>query len=77
MSEAEAARQGAEAARQEAEARQREIASHLERGRMLYRQGQYQGASDECDSVLKLDPSNAAALALKKQIEQTRKILSQ
>src|ERR1039458_2942807 len=30
----------AEAARQEAEARQREIASHLERGRMLFRQGQ-------------------------------------
>jgi hypothetical protein len=67
----------AEATRQEAEARQREIASHLERGRLLYRQGQYQGALDECDSVLKLDPSNAAALALKKQVEQTRKILGQ
>ncbi len=76
-SDAEAARQEAEATRQEAEARQREVAAHLERGRMLYRQGQYQGASDECDSVLKLDPSNAAAQALKKQIEQTRKILGQ
>jgi hypothetical protein len=27
------------------------------------------------ESILKLDPSNAAALALKKQVEQTRKIL--
>jgi hypothetical protein len=67
----------AEAARQEAEARQREIASHLERGRMFFRQGQYNEASAECDSVLKIDPSNAAALALKKQIDQTRKILGQ
>jgi hypothetical protein len=77
VSEAEAGRQAAEAARQQAETRQREVAGHLERGRMLYRQGQYQGASDECDSALKLDPSNAAAQALKKQIDQTRKILSQ
>ena len=65
----------AEAARQEAEARQREIVGHLERGRMLFRQGQYPEALAECDAVLKLDPSNAAALALKNQIEQTRKIL--
>jgi hypothetical protein len=65
----------AEAARQEAEVRQREIASHLDRGRVLYRQGQYAEASAECDSALKLDPSNAAALALQKQIEQTRRIL--
>lgn len=65
----------AEAARQEAEGRQREISNHLERGRMFFRQGQYPEALTECDSILKLDPSNAAALALKKQIEQTRKIL--
>jgi hypothetical protein len=42
---------------------------------MLFRQGQYPEASSECDTVLKSDPTNAAALALKKQIEQTRKIL--
>jgi hypothetical protein len=65
----------AEAARQDAEARQREIAGHLDRGRALYKQGKYPEALAECDAVLKLDPSNAAAQALKKQIEQTRKIL--
>jgi PEGA domain len=65
----------AEAARQDAEARQREIAGHLDRGRMLFREGHYDEALAECDAVLKLDPSNAAAQALKKQIEQTRKIV--
>ncbi|MGD0682628.1 MAG: PEGA domain-containing protein [Terracidiphilus sp.] len=65
----------AEAARQDAEAKQREIAGHLDRGRALYKQGKYPEALAECDTVLKLDPTNAAALALKKQIEQTRKIL--
>jgi tetratricopeptide (TPR) repeat protein len=65
------------AAHQDAESRQREITAHLDRGRMLFRQGQYVEALAECDAVLKLDPSNAAAQALKKQIEQTRKILGQ
>ena len=65
----------AEAARQEAEAHQREINEHLDRARALFHQAQYQSAQDECDAALKLDPANAAAQALKKQIEQTRKIL--
>ncbi|MHB1953045.1 MAG: PEGA domain-containing protein [Sulfobacillus sp.] len=67
----------ADAARQEAQAQQQQIAGHLEQGRALFRQAQYQQALDECNSVLKLDPANAAALTLKKQIEQTRKILGQ
>jgi len=67
----------AELARQETESREREIAAHLDRGRALFRQSQYQQALDECETVLKLDPANAAAIALKNQIEQTRKILGQ
>ena len=70
LSEAEAARQGAAA-------RQRETSEHLDRGRALYKQGQYSEALAECDAALKVNPSNAATLALKKQIEQTRKILGQ
>ena len=65
----------AEAARQEAEARLREIEVHLDRARAYFRNGQYQDATDECDAVLRIEANNAAAIALKKQIEQTRKIL--
>lgn len=65
------------AAQQEAQGRQRESAAHLDRGRLFFRQGQYQQAIDECDAVLKLDPSNSAAIALKSQVEQTRKVLGQ
>jgi hypothetical protein len=67
----------AEAARQEAQAHQQEVASHLDRARALFRQTQYQDAINECDAVLKIDPSNSAATTLKNQIEQTRKILGQ
>lgn len=67
----------ADAARQEAQAQQQEIANGLEQAHALFRQAQYQQATDECDAVLKLDPSNAAAIALKNQIAQTRKILGQ
>jgi Tfp pilus assembly protein PilF len=65
----------AEAARQEAASRQAAIDQHLSRSRALFRAGQYQDALTECDSALKADPSNATALALQKQIEQTRNIL--
>ncbi len=67
----------ADAARQEAQAQQQEVASGLEQAQALFRQGQYQQATDACDAVLKLDPSNAAAIALKNQIAQTRKVLGQ
>lgn len=67
----------AEAARQQAAAQQQEIAAHIGRGRALFQQSQYAQALDECAAALKLDPGNAAALALQKQIEQTRKILGQ
>lgn len=67
----------ADAARQEQESRDREIASHIERGRAFFRQSQYQEALAECEAALKVDPSNPSAIALKNQIEQTRKILGQ
>lgn len=65
----------AEAARQEAASRQAAIDEHLSRSRALFRAGQYQDALTECDFALKADPSNSTALALQKQIEQTRNIL--
>lgn len=67
----------AEAARQEAASRQAAMDAHLNRSRALFRAGQYQEAVTECDAVLKTDPTNQAALALKKQIAQTRGILGQ
>ena len=67
----------AQAAQQQGEARAQEINAHLDRARILFRQGQYQQAVDECDAVLKIDPSNSAAISLKSQIEQTRKVLGQ
>jgi len=66
-----------EAARQEAASRQATIDAHLNQSRALFRAGQYQDAVNECDAVLKTDPTNQAALALKKQITQTRRILGQ
>ncbi len=67
----------AEAVRQEAAAHQAEIDAHLNQGRALFRAGKYQDAVNECDAVLKTDPTNQAAIALKKQIDQTRRILGQ
>ena len=67
----------AQAAQREAQAKQQEAAAHLDRGRMFFRQGQYQQAIDECDAVLRSDPSNAAAAALKSQVAQTKKVLGQ
>ena len=67
----------AQAAQQAAQAHQQEIAAHLDFGRKLFQQGQYQKAMDECDAALSLDPGDAAAAALKSQIEQTRKVLGQ
>ncbi len=67
----------AEAARQQEAARQAEAANGLNQVRALFRAGKYQDAVNQCDAVLKADPANQAALALKKQIEQTRRILGQ
>ncbi len=67
----------AEAAQQEAAAHQAEIDAHLDQGRALFRAAKYQDAVNECDAVLNTDPTNQAALALKKQIDQTRRILGQ
>jgi hypothetical protein len=67
----------AEAAQQEAAAHQSGIDAHLNQGRTLFRAGKYQDAVNECDAVLNTDPTNQAALALKKQIDQTRRILGQ
>ena len=67
----------AQAAQQESQARQQEVTIHIDRARLLFRQGQYQQALDECDNALKVDPSNAAANSLRNQIQQTRKILGQ
>jgi Flp pilus assembly protein TadD len=59
------------------EGRQHEISDHLDRAQALFKAEQYSGAINECNAVLKLDPGNAAAKALKTQIEQTRKLLEQ
>lgn len=67
----------AEEARQQQAAQQSEIAADLNQGRILFRAGKYQDAVNECDTVLKADPANHAAIALKRQIEQTRRILGQ
>lgn len=67
----------AEAAQQEVAARQANLNAYVAQGQALFRSGRYQDAINECDAALKIDPADQAALALKKQIEQTRKILGQ
>lgn len=58
-----------------AAAAQQEVASHLGRAQMLYQQRQYQAAIAECDTALRLDPSNQEAANLKSQVQQTMSIL--
>jgi hypothetical protein len=67
----------AEAARQEAAVQAQSVQMHIDRARALFQQGHYQDAMTECDTALKGDASNTAAIVLRKQIEQTRKILGQ
>ncbi|MGC9293533.1 MAG: PEGA domain-containing protein [Acidobacteriaceae bacterium] len=67
----------AQAAMQDAAAKQLEVVAHINNGNMLYRQGQYAQALAECAAALNLNPANGMALALRKKIEQTQKVLGQ
>jgi hypothetical protein len=58
-----------------AEENQRQIAAGIARARVLFQQRQYQAAITECDAVLQRDPSNQDAAKLKKQIQDTQRIL--
>ena len=49
---------------------------HLNRARALYDRGQYVSALKECDEVLRLDPTDQAALNLRRRIKKTIEILN-
>jgi hypothetical protein len=65
----------AQAKAQQQAALQQQAQSALAQARSLFQQGNYQGALNECNTALQIDPGNAAALALKARIEQTQRIL--
>lgn len=55
--------------------RQTVIANHISRARALFSGADYAAAAAECAKALALDPANAEALVLQKQITETQEIL--